>query len=219
MTKRLSDKGFTALSIMVAVLVIIVVIAAGLYIWHHSKQTKTAAKNSNVTHEQRSTTEPQGQPTNPYATWKTYTDSGYSAASDITIKYPADWQVKVGGSNAFAWEILQSAPPNVSVNVRDVFLSPSTTPQQEWESCPSADACGPAPGSSKIEGSTSSINGLDAYATKMQSSSGVTYYATVIKSNKPISNGEVAFVEFIVNNPDQPTLNIYNQIVDSATFN
>ena len=156
--------------------------------------------------------------TNPYAGWKTYTDSGTSLSpgSEISLKYPTDWQVNIGDSKAYAWEVVQKSNPSASINARYIYLSSSTTPQQEWENCGSADACGPAPGDKKISGTSSQINGLDAYNTVMQNTAG-TYYATVIKSNKPTSK-ETVFVELIFNGTNTNLVNIYKQVVASATF-
>jgi hypothetical protein len=111
---------------------------------------------------------------------------------------------------------MQNGSPKSSVNVRSSYLAASNTPQQEWDNCSSADACGPGSGDTKLESSTSTINGLDAYNLKMQSSTGI-YYATVIKGTKVTSDG-IPFDEFIFNSTDTSSLNIYKQIVASATF-
>lgn len=218
MSKKLSDKGFGAVEVLVAIVIVVALALGGWLVWHNHQSNKVADNKTNVQTSTTSKTKTQTPPADPYAGWQTYTDTGYSQASGITVKYPSDWQVKVGGSNAFAWEIVQTASSSVSINVRDVFLPSATTPQQEWDNCPSSDACGPAPGSTKLEGNTSTVNGLDSYNVKMQSSSGTIYYATVIKGNKTTSAGTV-FVEFEVNSPDSATLSIYNQIVASAKFN
>jgi cytoskeletal protein RodZ len=212
--KKLTNSGFGLIGILLVVVVVVIIGVGGWAVYKHNHKTaNTTTSNSSSSKSSQTST----KPIDPYAGWKTYTDTGYSEASGITVKYPADWQVKVGGSNAFAWEIIQNASPNASVNVRDVYLTAATTPQQEWDNCPSADSCGPAPGSTKLEGNTTTVNGLASYNVKMQSSTGTIYYATVIKGNKTTSAGTV-FVEFIVNSPDAATLTTYNQVIASANF-
>lgn len=215
MSKKLSTKGFSVIETVLVIVVVAVIGFGGWYIWH-SKHAKTTSNNTS-TQTKTSTANTNTAPTDPYAGWKAYVDTGYTKASGITVKYPSDWQIKVGESKAFAWQIIQNSTLNASIGVRDVFLNASKTPQDEWDNCPSADACGPIPGDTKLEGNSSTINGLDNYNVKMQSSSGI-YYATVIKGSKPASNGTVVFVEFILRKDDPSVVNIYKQIVASANF-
>lgn len=203
---------------MIEAIIIVVIIAViglgGWLVWRHNHTKNAATTTSNSTNQQKQQSSGT-QTADPYAGWKTYTDTGYTLASGINVKYPADWQVSVGGK-AYAWTIMQIAGSQASFNARVSYLNDLTSAQQEWENCSSADACGPTPDSTKLDGSTSIVNGLDMYSTTMQDNSGV-YHATVIKSNKASSSG-TAFVELIYNGNDPSVLNIYKQVVASATF-
>lgn len=218
---RNSQKGFGLVGVLIAIATVVAIAGVGTYVYHRNHPAKVSSPAANAASSktsQQSHAHSQASKPTPYANWKTYIDTGYAEASGISVKYPADWAVKVGGSNAFAWEITPNGATTPSIDVRDAFLSSATTPQEEWDNCPSADACGPAPGSTKVQGNASTINGLDSYTAKMQTSAGVPYYATIIKGNKPTANGTVVFVELIITNPDASTLNTYNQVVGSATF-
>jgi hypothetical protein len=50
----------------------------------------------------------------------------------------------------------------------------------------------------------------------MQGDSGV-YHATILKSNKSSSNGQV-YVEVIVYSDDTDLVNLFNQVVGTASF-
>ncbi len=204
-------QGFSTIEILVTILVLVAAGFGGWYVWHKNKNgVPVKATMSQGTQNKQPTT-----PADPYAGWKTYADKGTGSASGVSIKYPSDWEVATGG-NAFAWEVQHATSPEASINVRFVFLDASKTAQQEWDDCANPDACGPAPGETKIESTTSTTNGLDTYAVKMQGSTGV-YYATVIKGTKATGSG-VPFVEFLLNKPDASTLDTYKQIVGTATF-
>jgi len=207
--------GFAVIGVVIIILIITIVGFGGWYVWHrgHKSHPSKAPSNSNMT---QSTGTNNNQQTDPYAGWNTYTDTGYTAASGMRVMYPSDWEVKVGGSKAFAWTITQKVAPQAGIDVRVTFLDPSNTPQQEWDNCPSPDACGPSSGDTKLSDSTSSINGLDSYSVKMQSATG-PYLATVIKSNKPSGEG-TAYVEFLLYSSDPSTVSTYKKIVASANI-
>jgi hypothetical protein len=218
------QSGFALMEIILLAVALAAIASVGAYLYYRGHTAKP--KNSSLAvHASSTRTTPQSHTTlgsaaasaDLYAGWKTYADTGYAEASGIIIKYPPDWQVKVGGSNGFAWSITPTGATAVGIDVRDVLLSSGTTPQQEWEDCPSADACGPVPGSTKLRGGATTINGLASYNTEMQTGLS-TYYVTVIKGDKPAANGTVVFVEFTITNPDASALNVYNQLVASATF-
>ncbi|HSW66079.1 MAG TPA: hypothetical protein VLI54_02995 [Bacillota bacterium] len=212
MKKHQSNKGFSAVEAIVIVLVVAVIGVGGWYVWHktQNKPAKTSSSSSQANNSKNS------QQTDPYEGWKAYSDTASAAGSGIAVKYPSDWTVVVGDSKAFAWEIRHDASPKASVNVRYVYIDSSKTPQQEWEECPSADACGPSSDDTKLEGAATSINGLSGYSVKMQNNVGV-YYATIIKGSKQTSKGTV-FVEFLISNPDSSALDTYRKIVASANF-
>jgi hypothetical protein len=59
-----------------------------------------------------------------------------AAASGISIKYPSDWQVIVGSSKAYAWEIVDKTDTKSGISVRSIDLSApyaTESPKQEWE--------------------------------------------------------------------------------------
>jgi hypothetical protein len=220
MSKQIDSKGFGLIATLAVVATVVIV---GLIAWrvivnhkdsHHTAANQSTSKQSSVsTHSSKVT-----RPTDPYAGWKTYIDTGYTDASAITIRYPATWQVKVGGSNSFAWQVIDSQNTKNSIGVRTTFPSAASTPRQEWTNCPSADACGPGPGSTTVSESDTMINGLSAYQAMLKDSTGAPYYVTVIKGTDQTSDG-IAFDEFIIRNPSSEALATYNKIVGSAKFN
>ncbi len=217
MAKKELTGGFSAIEALIIIAVVAVVGAGGWLVWRHNYQSKKTATTSGSTTTQKPVKQSVPvQTADPYADWKTYTDTGYSGASGVSVKYPTSWQVNVGKSKEFAWVIEQNSAPQTSIDVRISYLDTSKTAQEEWDNCPSADACGPAPGDTKLEANASPINGLDSYSVKMQNSSGV-YYVTVIKSNKASGN-TTTFVEFLLYGDDASTLSTYRQIVASTTF-
>lgn len=150
------------------------------------------------------------------ASWSTYNDTGYASASGISLKYPSDWKINVlkvktaGNANN----------PTAALNERGIFLPTAETPQEEWDTCAtevSGDACGAFPGDKTISGSESTINGLAAYSATMQNSNGITYHVTVIRGNKPTSDG-IPFVEFTIYSTDPTVLNSFASIIATATF-
>jgi hypothetical protein len=219
MKKAVSNSQGFGIVAALAILAITAIIAlAGWAVYAHSHNTTHASVTTNTTSGQPTKTT-STTPADPYAGWKTYLDTGYSQASGISIKYPSDWQVNVGNSKTFAWTLTHSATPQGSIHERSVHLSSSTTAEQEWTNCPSADACGPSPDDTKVDGSSSTINGLDSYAVKMQAPAPTgVYHATVIKSNHPSSDGTTTFVEFWLYSDDATLLKLYQQITGTATF-
>jgi Tfp pilus assembly protein PilV len=213
MSKNKKSSGFTVVSILVITIVLLAIAGVSWRVLASNKNTTDNHANNKQTNLSSNNSK---QTTDPYAGWKTYKDIGYPLASGVSIKYPSDWQVKVGNNKAFAW-VIEHKETKGSVNVRTIYLKSTMSPKQEWDNCPSADACGPAIGETEIDEKSSTINGLDSYSVKMQSS-GNNYYSTVIKSNKVLNDGTVAFVEFILNSEDTILLNAYKQIVSSANF-
>lgn len=209
MLRKHSPKGFSAVEATIVLALLITIGVGGWWVWGRSQAKTPATQPSSTTQNTPK------QAVDTYGGWKTYTDVGYTLATGISVKYPADWQVVVGGKT-IAWKIQNSASPTVSINVRSLYLDASKTARQEWNDCASGDACGPALGDTQIESAETSTNGLDTYSLKMQGSAGV-YYATVIKGNKTTDSG-VPFLEFLLNNPDAATLSVYKQILASATF-
>lgn len=190
---------------------LVVLVLIGSATWHvsHSKTANKPGKTTMATQQQTLK--------NPLAGWRTYTANSYAAASGISVKYPPGWKVNVGDMKAYAWEIVQTASPKVSINIREIYLSEETTPQQEWNNCLAKDACGSQTGSTTLSESTASINGLAAYTVKMQDIASTTYYVTIIKANVSNSNGR-PFVEFAITNPSAENLKIFNEVTGSAHF-
>jgi hypothetical protein len=183
----------------------------------YQRHKPSIAKNSAATSQtQTPTSQPQNTATQSTQGWNTYNDTGYAAASGISIKYPSDWQIHIPGVK----NVGNTASPTAVINERVVFLPSSETPQEEWNTCAtnvSADACGAAPGDKTLSSNQSTINGLAAYSATMQNSYG-TYHVTVIRGTKSTSPAGTPYVEFTTTTSDPTALNTYAAIVASATF-
>jgi hypothetical protein len=106
MSRKVStERGFSAVEAIVIVLIIAVIGVAGWLVWrhHHTKKIATTTSNSTTQQKQQSSGT---QTTDPYAGWKSYTDTGYTLASGISVKYPAGWQVSVGGKASGSFQSL-----------------------------------------------------------------------------------------------------------------
>src|SRR6266566_6373100 len=143
MGRRKNQSGFSAFVFLLPVLVVAVLAVGGLVIYQHHKPS--SATNSAATSPTQTTTQPQSAVTqsaqpNPSQGWNTYNDTGYAAASGISIKYPADWEISIPGVK----KIGNTRNPTAVINEREVFLPSSETPKEEWNTCAvnvSADAC------------------------------------------------------------------------------
>lgn len=198
MTERKS-KGFSRATIVLTLVIVGLLGVTAWHLWHNRKPVKSQTSYTS----------------NNHVAWETYTDTNYAAASGISIKYPADWTIK-SATNSSAWQIVHDTVPASAISTRTIFLNNSISPKQEWEQCTEPAACGPGVNDQILASQELTINGLAAYDATLASPAG-KYYVTVLKSNKPSSDG-TAFVEFIIHNPDSKTLLTYNQIVRSAKF-
>ena len=77
---RSNTNGFGLTGVLLIVLVLAATAGAGVYAYRRSHKAKTVSTNS-------STTKPTPRPVDPYAGWKTYTDTTYR----YSFRYPADW--------------------------------------------------------------------------------------------------------------------------------
>lgn len=195
---------------LIGLLILVIVVLLGFTGWYALHSKNSTEKTLSAANKETSQIKQ-----NPYAGWKTYEDTGYASASGVTIKYPAGWKLEPG-SNAVAWELVQVAAPKAIISSRVIFLDSSQTPKQEWNNCPSADACGPSPDDSLVSESDLTIGQLAAYRVQEKRDAG-TYYTTVVKGSKAVADG-TPFVEFTVNNPNAQTLSVYEQIVKTAHF-
>lgn len=213
------QRGFSIVEAVLIVVALAIIGTVGWFVYQHdrTKVTNVAANTNQSINQQKSATTTQ-PPSDPYAGWKTFTDNASAGTSGISIKYPSDWQVHVGGSKIYAWSI---SGADSGIAARYVFLDNSWTAQQEWEDCAvqiSADACGAAPGDKTVSGSTSTINGLNAYTATMQNTTNGTYHVTVIRGGKSVPPAGTPYVEFTTYSTDQAALSTFDKIVASATF-
>ncbi len=213
MRRRDHQSGFGTVKIVLIVFVIAALSVTGLVLFQHHKQD--SARNSAATSTTQTSTQPQSTVTQSTQDWNTYNDTGYAAASGISIKYPSDWQINI----PHVKKVGNTKNPTAVINERVVFLPSSETPQEEWNTCAtnvSADACGAAPGDKTLSSKEFTINGLAAYAATMQGSNGI-YHVTVIRGNHSTSDG-IPFVEFTTTTSDKAALSTYAAIIASATF-
>jgi Tfp pilus assembly protein PilV len=216
--------GFSVIEVFLVVLVLAVLAVIGIMAYQQHKPS--VVKNSSVTSSNQTTTQPKSNTTNqpaqptvqpdPYQGWNTYNDTGYAAASGISIKYPSDWQINITRVK----KIGNTKNPTAVINERVVFLPTSETPKEEWDTCAtnvSADACGAAPGDKTLSNNESSINGLAVYTATMQNSN-YTYHVTVIRGSKSTSPAGRPYVEFTTIASDPAALKTYAAIIASATF-
>jgi len=217
-TKR-NQSGFSAIEVLLVILIVAALAVSGfvLYQRHKPSVVKTsAATTQNQTTTQTKDTSTQSAQPDPYQGWNTYNDTGYAAASGISIKYPSDWQINITRVK----KIGNTKNPTAVINERVVFLPSSETPKEEWDTCAtnvSADACGAAPGDKTLSSSESTVNGLAVYIATMQNSYG-TYHVSVIKGNKSTTPAGRPYVEFTTTSSDPTALSTYAAIMASATF-
>lgn len=220
MRRREYQSGFGTVGVLSIILVVAVLVAICLVIYQrHNKpssiKTSAATSQTQQTRQQQSTTNTQPQ-TTPYQGWNAYNDTGYTASSGISIKYPAGWRIDIDHIKTLG----NTTNPTAAIGMRGVFLPTAETPKDEWNTCTtnvSADACGAAPGDTTISSNESTINGYAAYTATMKNSSGKTYHVTVIRGNTATSDG-IPFVEFTTTTSDQAALNTFAAIKASATF-
>ena len=93
--QKLNAKGFGTLAVLALVIVVAALGGGGYYVWHknHDKKKTTASTTSSSSSSQSNNTT-NTQTTDPYAGWKTYTDS----QNHYSFKYPSDWTLSAGGS-------------------------------------------------------------------------------------------------------------------------
>src|SRR5258707_21440 len=99
MRQRDRQSGFGTRALLLIVPVVAVLAATGLVVYQrHNKPS--SASNSAATGQTQTTTQPQSAATQSaqattYQGWNTYNDTGYAAASGISIKYPSDWKIYI----------------------------------------------------------------------------------------------------------------------------
>jgi hypothetical protein len=219
MKQKENHSWFSAVSVSLTVLVVAALAVTGLVLYQ--RHNTRNAKNSAATSPTQTTTQPQSTVTqsaqpNPSQGWNTYNDTGYPAASGISIKYSPEWEINIPGVK----KIGNTKNPTAVINERVVFLPSSETPKEEWNTCAtnvSADACGAAPGDKTLSSKEFTINGLAAYTATMQNSNR-TYHVTVIQGNKSTPPAGRPYVEFTVTSSDPAALNTYGATMASATF-
>lgn len=103
----LNNKGFGVLGVLAIIVVLAVAGGAGVYAYHRNHKAKTVVTTSKTTttNGSKAKTSQTGKsstsqtskstattPADPYAGWKTYTDTTYH----YSFKYPADWSISSG---------------------------------------------------------------------------------------------------------------------------
>lgn len=198
-----SKKRLIITSLIIGVIVGAAGIAAGY--WYLANRTFTSPKAS---------TTAQTKPTDPYAGWKTFTDSAVVPPTGISIKYPSDWQVNTAGTKTYGWSITSAA---ATITVNDLFLDSSKTARQGWEFCAGTDACpGTATDDKTISSSETTTNGFDTYSATIQNSTS-TYHVTVIRGAAQ-PDGTAPYVMFATSSTNQTALNTFAKIMASVTF-
>jgi Tfp pilus assembly protein PilV len=211
-----NEKGFSVVEVLLIVVIVGLVGFVGWYVWHSKNNTSKSQTDStsNGTTINKTDAAATRQPTkDPTADWQTFTDT---SGSGLSVKYPTgDWQVQTE-SKVWAWFFEKKADSKTTIGFKWIVDNNSKTPKQEWDNCSSLDACGHQPSDKLLDAKTATINGSEAYQAKMQGDSGV-YHATILKSNKSSSNGQV-YVEVIVYSDDTDLVNLFNQVVGTASF-
>lgn len=91
-TPRPNTKGFGLIGTVLVVLVLTAITGTGMYIYHRNHKAKTTTSNSSSS-SSSTTNKPAPKPTptpvDPYAGWKTYTDTTYH----YSFRYPAGWSL------------------------------------------------------------------------------------------------------------------------------
>src|SRR5215469_2755311 len=87
--KKLNNRGFGFIGVLAVIIILAAAGGIGAYVYHkHHKTNSTMTSSSNSSN---SSTSKSGDTTNqtpdPYAGWKTYTNSNYG----IIYKYPVTW--------------------------------------------------------------------------------------------------------------------------------
>jgi len=214
---RRDEAGFSPVELVLVLVIVALIGFVGWYVQHSKQNTDkspSAANNSSqaTSKQTKKTTTNAVTPADPTANWTAYTDT---SGSGLSVKYPTDWQVQTE-SKVWAWYFQKKTDTNTTIGFRWVVDNNSQTPKQEWDNCPSLDACGHQSTDKLLDSSTTTINGAEAYQTKMQGDSGV-YHATILKSNKTSSSGQI-YVEAIVSSDNADLISLFNQIVGTAQF-
>ena len=195
--------------LVLLVVLIVLLLVAGItsaFAYFHFKASEQASVSNSVSSQQAVVSD-------PYAGWGTYTDTGYPLASGISIKYPSDWKLTVGGKNV-AWSI---ANTKADISVIDIFQDGTQTARQVWESCYATDACLGSSGIKIVSGEETTINGLNVYKATMHSDNSSVYHVTVIRGNIPVSDG-IPYVMFTTYATDETTLKLFDTIMASTSF-
>ena len=101
-----NQKGFTAIEILLAIIILVLMGIVGYMVYHNDHKTKTAfVSTAGPKTSTRSTESSTTTTTNPYAGWKTY-----SGLSPVTFKYPSNWTVSSGHAAAGNQAITVNAP-------------------------------------------------------------------------------------------------------------
>jgi uncharacterized protein YxeA len=213
MAKRQESKGFGVVAVMIVAVVLVAVGTAGWAVYYHNHKVNLAASKKSSSAEKSASASTTSNPTTSSSSLKSYNVSG--GQTSLRVSYPSNLKVEDGG-NAFSSSIVDPSNMTASINIRTIELANTITPSDEWNKCPSVDACGPTLGDIKLsESPSTTINGLESYTVKMQGPSGV-YHAAVIKSRSN-SNGLSLFTEFLVYSDDTNSIAQLDKVVATAS--
>src|SRR5215472_14324706 len=111
-----NEAGFSTVEALLILVVLVVIGAAGWFVYkdHHKTVTADKVNTSSSSKQAASSTSTSNtmstQPANPYTNWQTYTDT---SGSGFSVKYPSGWQSNPQ-SKAWAWTFTEKSNNQLS---------------------------------------------------------------------------------------------------------
>lgn len=97
MTKH--SQGFSAVEIMIVLVIVIAAIAGGWYVWMKSRKSDLNKPSETTKQSVDRQDDKRGQAvSDPYEGWRSYSNSKYG----ISFRYPSDWRVEEAGGDSSA---------------------------------------------------------------------------------------------------------------------
>ncbi len=97
-TSHTNTKGFGLIGVLLVILVVAATGGAGVYVYHRNHKAKHVATTSKSSTSTSSQAKPTPRTEDPYAGWKTYTDTTYH----YSFRYPAGWELTTNGAQGVA---------------------------------------------------------------------------------------------------------------------